>query len=645
MVVQSISEFLHGSDGGGASAGPDLGDGLLVEVSPLLGVAEVGLGLAELGQVEGGDLLGLLDLLLVRPDPALQLVDQVLHALVVLPVLVGGEGQLLDAALRPAQVLLGVGETAVLSVQLRGQLPDAGLHLVHGLLASLQGIGLGLIQAGLHVLDLALVQLLVLLVRHGNLLFLAELISKASSINHCILSLLICQLCLMSHFVHLAVQGLHLRLQLPLGSSDGLVLAGLVRELLISVGQFLLSLASSPVSLLKKGLGLLKGISNRVCLPVSGNEGIPCNVLCPLLILKLGLGLANGLVVPLDGPLALGIGSISVLQGSLQLNNISLKLLLHPQSLGLALGLHLQSALHTIKILHVVLPGHFKLLLLLCNAALNLLLDLSQLELSPQHLVLLLLQGSLCLLKGGLELHLLSLQALPDLVNLVDGPATLADLVHDVLDLIAEKLVLLANLVKLKSGFFVGILDAEQLRRSIPALLLGNIQIHAETISLGLPLTNNLLELPGLLLHGIVQKVGLVSLSRNFINFDLELIPGPLKLTKLGLHLLNGALSLSKPGLHLHLCHLQFLSLGQSFTLILDPPHVSFLETLVQQPERIVLGRGLILHLLPHSVQLMLQIPVASHQGLPLLCLIIAHPLGLIKLGSQLNLELGEHIG
>ena len=47
-----------------------------------------GIYLAVLGQVEGGDLLRLFDLLLVRLDLALQLVDQGLHPLVVLAVLV-----------------------------------------------------------------------------------------------------------------------------------------------------------------------------------------------------------------------------------------------------------------------------------------------------------------------------------------------------------------------------------------------------------------------------------------------------------------------------------------------------------------------------------------------------------------------------
>ena len=46
------------------------------------------LSLPELGQVDGGDLLRLLDLLLVGLDLTLQLVDQSLHPLVVLAVLV-----------------------------------------------------------------------------------------------------------------------------------------------------------------------------------------------------------------------------------------------------------------------------------------------------------------------------------------------------------------------------------------------------------------------------------------------------------------------------------------------------------------------------------------------------------------------------
>ena len=57
---------------------------LLIDVSALLRRLQVRLDLTELGQVEGGDLLGLLDLLLVALHLVLQLVNQLLHPLVVL---------------------------------------------------------------------------------------------------------------------------------------------------------------------------------------------------------------------------------------------------------------------------------------------------------------------------------------------------------------------------------------------------------------------------------------------------------------------------------------------------------------------------------------------------------------------------------
>merc|ERR1711893_461577 len=142
----------------------------------------------------------------------------------VLAVFISSESQLLDAALRFAQVLLGISEASVLSIKLRFQLPDAGLHLVHGLLASLKGVSLSLIQALLHVLDLAFQQLAVLLKALSKILFLTELISKTSSINHCLLSLVIREMGFIGHLIQIAMRSLHLRLELPLGTSNGLVL-------------------------------------------------------------------------------------------------------------------------------------------------------------------------------------------------------------------------------------------------------------------------------------------------------------------------------------------------------------------------------------------------------------------------------------
>merc|ERR1719422_1913085 len=122
----------------------------------LLGSGEVTLDLAELGQVEGSNLLGLLNLLLVGLDLALELVNETLHALVVLPVLLLAVGKLLDPPLGLAEVLQAVSVAPVLSIHLRLELSDAGVHPGHGLLASLEGVGLGLVHSGLHVLDLGL---------------------------------------------------------------------------------------------------------------------------------------------------------------------------------------------------------------------------------------------------------------------------------------------------------------------------------------------------------------------------------------------------------------------------------------------------------------------------------------------------------
>merc|ERR1712173_147362 len=70
----------------------------LGHLGTVLGLLQLLLSLAELGQVEGGDLLGLLPMLLVGLDLALQLAGQVRHAVLVLPVLVTLELELLDLA-------------------------------------------------------------------------------------------------------------------------------------------------------------------------------------------------------------------------------------------------------------------------------------------------------------------------------------------------------------------------------------------------------------------------------------------------------------------------------------------------------------------------------------------------------------------
>ena len=104
----------------------------------------------------------------------------------------------------------------------------------------------------------------------------------------------------------------------------------------------------------------------------------------------------------------------------------------------------LQKAPITASLCHisVFVPGVVELLLLLGHAPVNLLLDLSKLQLGTKDLVLLLLEGALSLLKSSLQLLLLLLKATPLLVQVVDGAAALTELIQEILDFVSKVLVL-----------------------------------------------------------------------------------------------------------------------------------------------------------------------------------------------------------
>merc|ERR1719226_118041 len=390
---------------------------------------------------------------------------------------------------------------------------DAGLHLDHGLSASLEGIDLSLVSTGSSVLALGLEKLLVLLKGHGKLLLASEFISKTSSINHCSGRLLLGQSGLVGHLVQVALELVVLRLQLPAGGGNGLVDIGQISEVLVGVCQLLLGSASLSVSGLKKSAGLLEAVLHGGGLTVSLDLLVGSGGLGLGLGVNLDLGVSDLELVLLDGGLSLSVASDGVLKSEAEVSGISLQLLLHSESLSLALGFGLKGRLHGVESLGLVLANHGKLLVLLSNPALNLGLDLGELHLASQDLVLFLLEGGLGLLKSRLELHLLGLEPLADFVNLVDGAASLGDLIHDVLDLVGKSLVFTSDLLKLENSLLVGRLDLEQFGGSISCLLLADIKIKGKTINLSLHLSNGLVKLLGFPLHGSVDNLGLVEVG------------------------------------------------------------------------------------------------------------------------------------
>merc|ERR1719150_2924057 len=222
---------------------------------------------------------------------------------------------------------------------------------------------------------------------------------------------------------------------------------------------------------------------------------------------------------------------------------------------------------------------------------------------------------------------------------------SLADLVHDVLDLVGQGLVLPADLVQLEDGLLVGRLDAEKLRGGVAGLLLGVVKIHANAVNLLLPLSNNSVELLGLLLHGAVEDLGLVQLGGHGLQVTLELGVGSLDLGQLGVQLFGGGLGLGQAGLHLQLGHLQLLSLGHALLLIPQLHHLGLSVGLAHLPDHVLLGADLLVVVVLHAGHIVLSVPVLAQQGLPLLGLIVGHGAGLSELVGQGDLQLGKHVG
>merc|ERR1719443_2775836 len=263
---------------------------------------------------------------------------------------------------------------------------------------SLEGVDLGFVSTGAGVLALGLRQLLVLLKGHGQLLLASEFISKTSSINHSPSSLLFRQSGLVGHLIEVTLELVVFRLQLPPGSSNGLVDLGEVSQVLVGVSKLLLGSTSLPISSLQQGTGLLEAVLHGGSLAVSGDLGVGSGGLGLGLGVNLDLGISDLELVLLDGGLGLSIAGDGVLKSKAEVSRVGLQLLLHSQSLSLALGLGLKSGLHGVEGLGLVLADHGKLLVLLGDSSLNLGLDLGELHLASQDLVLLLLQGCLSLL-------------------------------------------------------------------------------------------------------------------------------------------------------------------------------------------------------------------------------------------------------
>merc|ERR1719322_770886 len=200
---------------------------------------------------------------------------------------------LLDGSLRLAKILLSISHTSGFSIQFTLKLADARLHLVHGLLASLEGVHLGLVNSGREVLDLSISNLLVSLKMSRQILFSTKFFSKTSSIHHGTGSLLLGQSCLVGHLIKISIHVVDFILELPLGGRESLVSVGGISKLFIGVREVLLQLSSGSVSLLKKTSSLFKGILGSIGLSLSNNKRFLSSRLQRGLLFKLHLSISD----------------------------------------------------------------------------------------------------------------------------------------------------------------------------------------------------------------------------------------------------------------------------------------------------------------------------------------------------------------
>merc|ERR1719435_384283 len=488
-----------GCRGGAAVLGADLGEGSLGNIRSFSGIFHLVLHLAVLGEVHGGDLLGLLGL----------------------------ECEFFESSVGLSEVLSGLGVAALFGVKLSFQLTDARLQLGDDALASLQGSSLSLVKTGLKVLDGDFELFAKSVNVDGVFLLTAEFLGQIGGVGGGLLGLLLGILELGDSVIHVGLHGLEVLLQLALSTGEHSVGAGKLLDAASGVVELALGGLACSVGRLQGDAHLLQLGGEHVATTLGHVVGLAGFLTGALLILDGGLELLDLSQVLLDGLHGLGVGTVGVVQRHLQLVDVGLQLLFHAKSLGLGLGL--QRSLHGLESAGAVLAGILELVLLLGQTAIDLGADLRQLQLGADDLSLLLLEGSLGLLKGGLELLLLHLELAAGLVQLVNGFAALSELIGEVVDLIGEDLVLALQALDMLQRLFVLGLQLEKLGGITAGLLLAGLQLDGDVFALDLPVSDELVELTLLLLHGGGVGVGALDVDHEVLDFAGETVLGLLE--------------------------------------------------------------------------------------------------------------------
>merc|ERR1719175_150760 len=517
---------------------------------------------------------------------------------------------------------------------------DSGLKLSHSSLSTSHGSSFSISQSSFKVTKRGLQGALGSSLAVGVILFSSEFISKASSINHSLLGLLLRVLSSLEHGINLSLESVDLSLKTSFGSHvsgvDGLHLIASrsgVRDLHVK-------LALSSLSRVKEGTALLNLTREGSSLALSNTSLLIDLLALAGLILKGLDGLSQLSLVSLDGLESLSIGLVGMVKSNFKLIDISLKFLLDAECFSLGSLFSFKGSSKRFHGTLVVLASVVELFLLLSNSSVNFLADLAKLKLSSQDLVLLLLKSSLSLLKSTLELFLLLLKSSALLVKVMDGASTISKLVKEILDFISKVLVLPLDNVKLFKSLILSSLQAVQLRAVVAAFILGSLNFSSNISSLSLPFSKDLVKVLASLLSDKSSSMNTLILHGDLIQVRGKSGLGLLNVGNLGLERINILLSLNNSGLELGSSSLKLFNSGHTLSFISGLPELNLSLSLGKSLKSIRLAHMLILSLFLQVLKLCGHVLILGEESSSVLSLSIGKSLGVLKLGGERNLVL-----
>ena len=357
-----------------------------------------------------------------------------------------------------------------------------------------------------------------------------------------------------------------------------------------------------------------------------------------LFLFDLELQFADLLLVSLQVLLRVGVGLVGVVESDLEFVDVGLELLLDAEEFGLALGLGLERRLHRVHRTLVVLAGVLEFLLLLLDSLLDFGADLRHFDLGAEHLRLLGLQGSLGLVESVLEFFLLDFETADDLLHLVHGAASLAELVGQVLDLLSEVLVLAAKSLDDFGCLLLSVLRLEEIGRGVAEITLNVVEFSIEVVDLLLPLVDGSVEALLFLLERSRVRVGALDINLGIVQVSDQSALGLLERGDLRVGSIESLGQLLDLVSLTSLDILEVVGLDQALALEFGFPLLDLSVGLAELAEDFVLSFDFLLQALLQMLGLVLVVLGLGGKGLALTRFLIGGALGLLELRAELGL-------